>query len=788
MPVLWGILVIGFALRAQPSFVPPSTVYAYVRIAGEVAPQLLWDMGADDHAMRWTPSGVETVLPAWGVDSLRSRGVAVEVLIPDMEDFAAERLRLSSEPPRTASDPRSFRFGSMGGFYRLEEIYEEFARMQQFFPQAVAGPDTLGFSVEGRPLLGYRFSLGHRPDTLPAVLYTALHHAREPGSVTVLVYFLWWLLEQAAAGHPEARALLQQRLLYVVPVVNPDGYAFNESRRPNGGGMWRKNRRPNPDGSFGVDLNRNYGPLAFWDAPNNGSSLNPQAETYRGPAPFSEPELQAIRALCQRYRFRLALHYHTYSNLLIYPFSALERETPDSLLYRLFAAVATRENLYSAGRDLQTVGYAARGVSDDWFYDTTDGGKPKVLAMTPEVGTIVDGFWPPRERLLPQARENLWLNRQAAWSAGANIRPLFFGAQWESTPSFWLQCCNIGTAPSSPATVSIQPLSDGVSPPEEFTLSLPSLGPAECRRLLWALPPQASWREGDSLRLEVLITHDGVTHRDTCALRWGRPSILPLFVSAEDAHRWELDGWGVVYDSALMAWTLSSAPAGTYRDSASLYATLRAPLLLPAGSSAVLDFWARWSVEANYDVATLEISTDGGASWQRLRADRMKQGLGLPGSRQEAGLWGWDGHFPLWHPQRCDVSPFAGQSIRLRIGLLSDPALHFAGISVAQLRLLTFQPRQPSSVSTRQERVPLQLFPQPIKPGQTLYLQLPEPLDGPCTLELTSVLGQSSLRSLLHIAGGIGALTIPPHISAGAYQLVLRHGNRQWHRACLVLP
>lgn len=788
---MWLLAFFGciISVWAQSGLVYQGQTYVYARIAGDSRPLLpsLWDAGADDHALRRTPYGVETILPRWGVDSLQSWGFTVEVLIPDMELFYAERLRLSSEPPRMPSDPRNFRYGSMNGFYRLEEIFREFARMQEFFPQAVAGHDTLGFSVEGRPILGYRFSLTHRPDAAPAVLYTALHHAREPGSVTVLVYFLWWLLERAAAGDPEALFLLQNRLLYVVPVLNPDGYTFNEEQRPNGGGMWRKNRRPNPDGSFGVDLNRNYGPLSFWDAPNAGSSQNPRSEVYRGPAPFSEPELQAIRTLLQRYPFRIALNYHTYSNLLIYPFAALERESPDSLLYRLFAAEATRWNLYSTGRDIQTVGYSARGVSDDWMYDTSDGGKPKVLAMTPEVGTILDGFWPPMERLLAQARETLWLNLQAAWSAGANVRPLFFTASWHPTPLLWLQCCNIGTAPSESTTLSLRLLRPGLQPASDSTIALPPLLPAECRRLSWEYAPLPTWVNGDSLIVEILAVQDGVPRRDTIALPWGQPTVLPLFTSAEMAHLWELNGWASAYDSTLMTWTLKSPLAETYPDSASLYATLRTPISIPSNSRALLELWARWSIEANYDVATVEISTDGGTSWQWLKSERMKRGLGLRGSRQEENSWGWDGHFPLWFPQRFDLTPFAGRKVLLRFGLLSDPAIGFHGVSVAQVRLLIFE-RAASSVSEKLPDTSPRLFPQPARRGNALYVQLPESVDGSIAASLFSSVGSQITTCTLPVAGGMGTLLLPAQLSPGLYFLHFQWGAQRYCLPCPVLP
>lgn len=120
-----------------------------------------------------------------------------------------------------------------------------------------------------------------------------------------------------------------------------------------------KNRRI-IDAENGVDLNRNYGPETYWNANNGGSSTDPKSDVYRGEKPFSEPETQAIKRLCETYQFGFIMNYHTYSNLFIYPFAAISQETPDSMLLRGFAADITRYNKYSAGRDLETVGYTTR--------------------------------------------------------------------------------------------------------------------------------------------------------------------------------------------------------------------------------------------------------------------------------------------------------------------------------------------------------------------------------------------------------------------------------------------
>ena len=97
-----------------------------------------------------------------------------------------------------------------------------------------------------------------------------------------------------------------------VPIVNVDGFDYsrqalaqNENLSAGNGfeGYWRKNRRSltgvtvpgaqaNPD-AFGVDNNRNYAYL--WGDNQGGSSGSQVDQTYRGEAPFSEPESANVR-------------------------------------------------------------------------------------------------------------------------------------------------------------------------------------------------------------------------------------------------------------------------------------------------------------------------------------------------------------------------------------------------------------------------------------------------------------------------------------------------------------
>src|SRR4029453_16587448 len=104
-------------------------------------------------------------------------------------------------------------------------------------------------------------------------------------SMQQLIYYMGYLLENYQ-NDSLVKNIVDNRELYIIPCLNPDGYLYNELTDPSGGGMWRKNRRDNLDGNFGVDLNRNYD--LFWGYDDNGSSPNTFSETYRGIFPASE--------------------------------------------------------------------------------------------------------------------------------------------------------------------------------------------------------------------------------------------------------------------------------------------------------------------------------------------------------------------------------------------------------------------------------------------------------------------------------------------------------------------
>ena len=151
---------------------------------------------------------------------------------------------------------------SYAGFYLYQEMLAELDDMVSQYPNliTVKAPISTFQTWEGRPI--YHVKISDNPSSNeasePKVLYTAIHHAREPMSMSQTIFYMWYLLENYATNE-EIQFLLNNTEMYFVPCINPDGYIHNQSQDPSGFGMHRKNKNPNVGNTNpGVDLNRNY--------------------------------------------------------------------------------------------------------------------------------------------------------------------------------------------------------------------------------------------------------------------------------------------------------------------------------------------------------------------------------------------------------------------------------------------------------------------------------------------------------------------------------------------------
>jgi len=357
------------------------------------------------------------------LDVIKHNGYQYKILISDVSSYYVKRNNIPEAEPLTQmpvtckayAAPKNFTFGSMGGFYTYKEMLAVLDSMHLKFPELITKRKLVSpilRTAQGRPL--YYVKISDRPnqdEDEPKILYTALHHAREPESLSQLIFFMWYILENYDRND-FVKSIVDSTEMYFIPCVNPDGYIYNQKTNPLGGGLWRKNRSNIGKGFFGVDLNRNYGYM--WGYDNNGSSPYRYDDSYRGPYAFSEAETQMVRDFCTTHSFFFSLNHHTFANALIYPYSyELNELTPDSILFKRYARQLAKCNSFVTGTSNQTLGYLANGDSDDWMYGEQTA-KQKMFAFTAETGNSFDGFWPRKSRIIPIARWNLEMNLDAA--------------------------------------------------------------------------------------------------------------------------------------------------------------------------------------------------------------------------------------------------------------------------------------------------------------------------------------------------------------------------------------
>ncbi|MBK6909545.1 MAG: choice-of-anchor J domain-containing protein [bacterium] len=318
----------------------------------------------------------------------------------------------------------------MGGFKTHSEILAAMDTIHANHPGITTARFVVGTTIEGRDI--HAIKISDNPDVDEneiELLYNSLIHAREPGAMEVLFLFMETLTEQYGVD-AAVTDLVDNREFYFIPCMNVDGYLYNQQTNPNGGGMWRKNRRSNADGSVGVDLNRNWG--YNWGYDNNGSSPTPSSLTYRGTGPFSEPETASIRDFINSREFIVAMNYHTYSNLILYPWGVSSWQggfTPEDGTFQLmadsmqFLIEQVNGATYTIGPPWQIL-YDVNGDCNDWCYGEQTS-KGRIFSFTTEVGGDFDGFWPEPNRIQPLAEENLPANFFVARYAQFLVPPDF---------------------------------------------------------------------------------------------------------------------------------------------------------------------------------------------------------------------------------------------------------------------------------------------------------------------------------------------------------------------------
>ena len=293
--------------------------------------------------------------------------------------------------------------GVNGEYHSYQELEQDLLALQDAYPN-LARVFDIGDSLEQRNIYALKISDNVNLDEEEAeVVFLGCHHAREWISVEV-PYLLGKYLCENYSSNSKIKELVDQSEIWIVPLVNPDGleYSIHFYR------YWRKNRRDNGDGTYGVDPNRNYGYL--WGLDNIGSSPDPYDITYRGTSPFSEPETQAIRDLFSLRNFLAMITFHNYSQVILYPWGYTRLPTEkDDLFFEMAADMSelmqsVNGNFYGYGQAGVTL-YPTNGDTTDWTYGTY--GIPSFTIELPPFNVAHGGFFNAEEDIQPIFNENL---------------------------------------------------------------------------------------------------------------------------------------------------------------------------------------------------------------------------------------------------------------------------------------------------------------------------------------------------------------------------------------------
>ena len=653
-------------------------IHKHVKINLYFTNQLL-ELGIPlDHYQKNKDNSLDIILSTSEIGILMNNGIEFEIMQDDITNYYLSRSRPSIN--------RDFSLGSMLGNYTLQEAINQMDTLSILYPNFVSEKDSIGTSFEGRTI--WAFKLSDNPaidENEPEVLYTGLTHAREPLSMMNLFYFANWLCENYN-NDLIANYLLDNREMWFIPIVNPDGYFYNETIAPDGGGMHRKNRRSNPQNSNcntgtqqGVDLNRNYG--YNWGANNSGSSGNPCSAVYRGSSAFSEPETEAVSNFILSREFNNALHYHSYSNLLIHSWGdGSYPDEPYLTTLREIGNEMTHYNGYLVGTGIETVGYTVNGDAVDWSY-----GNAGLLSYTPEIGSFVDNFWPSEDRVIPLCQDQIYSNSIFAMVAGSDyiIYDKLYNNMYPSindTISISLVIQNRGILSSNgPVTIDITPL-NSFSNVSNDNIILESLSARSTDTTDILLSASSNIQNGFMGGIIVSIYDSSSYHIvDTVSIIFGDHQEI-FFDGAENGMtEWsDDDNWGTIFDASEGLSSITDSPVGNYIGDWGSSTTQLSRIINFSGIFyPFVTFDAKWNIEKRYDFVQFQASTDG-VNWTALSGNFTSIGSGS--GVQTTGDPVYDGIQEDWINEVIDLSFYTDKpQVWLRFLLKSDGAVEEDG-------------------------------------------------------------------------------------------------------------
>jgi hypothetical protein len=228
---------------------------------------------------------------------------------------------------------------------------------------------TYGKSIQGRPLTLLKIAKKSVPSVKAIYIGGSIHGDEY---LNIEDRLPRWFLEQTATSGTISSYLDQGGVIYIAPILNPDGYDLRE----------RENRN-------GVDLNRDYTVV----------EANVQG--------FKEVETRSLFEYLSRdlgpTKLKVAMDYHCCIGALLYPwsFTGPSLSSVDKQRHLLVASIMESSigPGVRAGTTPVILGYSAKGTSKDFYFEhfgalgfTYEGRKGKENKFLEEHGTMWEGI------------------------------------------------------------------------------------------------------------------------------------------------------------------------------------------------------------------------------------------------------------------------------------------------------------------------------------------------------------------------------------------------------------
>lgn len=705
---------------------PPADRYQFSEMIGKLE---------IDHYMTLDDGAILVELDETDMQVLRNSNFQHQVLVADISErnlqlnreylqrraatgLNAEQYRVAFEQPGGVIDdiiptPSAFEVKStFGGYYRYQEMEDAVDALVTTYgtgPNAILSKAFLGTqSAQGRDIMVIKISDNVSTDetTEPEVLFIGVQHAREAIGGSSMIFLMQYLCENYATD-PRIKALVDNREIYVIPCMNPDGWEYNYSLNNNGGGGWRKNRRQ-IGANYGADLNRNWGvDWANCGSPIQGSSTScgsgsGSSDTYYGPSVFSEPETQAIRDFTYTRNFVAMIDQHSFGPYYSLPYGR-ESLHPEGLpsdednYYNYLSAAMGKYNGMRAGNSYQALAYEVAGGVKDWMLrgDIGVGSKQRVFGFTGEGGGGGGSFWPPMNQIIYLCKGMTYQNLQLLYMAGTYVDMVDKSDVITSTKAatFNFQARRVGLG-DDPVTVTLIPIENVQSVDAPVTItSTPSYYGTYDGSIGYTIYPALG--DGQRIRFAWQISAAGITYSDTITKFYhSSPGSMVLFEDDMDGSYstnwtstqsrsgstqansnsndyWRFTTAGTGYGGGTSKAMSESTAGSKYRSSVTAVSALNSTFSLVGATAGYVTFWVKHFAENHRDKLRVQISTNG-TTWTSLRGITTVEEKSIDGSTI-GNIPSLTGIREDWIREMYDLSAYLGMNnLRLRLEFTSD--------------------------------------------------------------------------------------------------------------------